>query len=116
MGRAAATAIALVLGLRVYDTQCGAKLLRVTPRLPELLAEPFAAGWIFDVELLARLIVAHGSAARAEQVIYELPLESWADVPGSKVGSVDYLRAGLDLLRIRRRYFRSAGGAPPPAR
>jgi hypothetical protein len=118
VGRAAATAIALVLGLRAYDTQCGAKLLRVTPALPGMLAEPFRAGWIFDVELLARLIQARGSSADAAEAIYELPLESWSDVPGSKVGLLDYLRAGVDLLRIQRRYFSGprGGAAPPRAR
>ena len=106
VGRVAATAIALVLGLRVYDTQCGAKLLRVTPALEALLAEPFVAGWIFDVEILARLIQTWGSRARAEQAIYEFPLERWHHVPGSKVGAGDYLRAALGLLRIHRRFLR----------
>ncbi len=75
VGRAAATAIALVLGLRVYDTQCGAKLLRVTPSLPRVLAEPFASAWIFDVELLARLVQVWGSPARASEAVQEFPLE-----------------------------------------
>ncbi len=116
VGRAAATAIALVLGLRVYDTQCGAKLLRVTPALPGVLVEPFEAGWIFDVELLARLVQVWG--ARASEAVYEFPLERWRDVPGSKVGVGSYLRAALDLARIHRRYFSGSrpGGAPPPAR
>jgi len=109
VGRAAATAIALVLGLRVYDTQCGAKLLRVTPELGAILEQPFEARWIFDVELLARLVAVRGRAGAAE-AIYELPLTVWADVAGSKVAAGDYLSAVRDLLRIRRRYFSSGGG------
>ena len=115
VGRVAATAIALVLGLRVYDTQCGAKLMRVTPALRGVLAEPFVAGWIFDVELLARLVGVWGSAERASEALFELPLERWRDVPGSKVGVASYLRAAVDLLRIRRRYApASRSPAVPP--
>lgn len=118
LGRAAATAIALVLGLRVYDTQCGAKLFRVTPALSRLLAEPFAARWIFDVEILARLIAERGGPGSAAELICEHPLEVWTDVPGSKIRLGDYARAATDLLRIRRRYLsrRSAASAPPPGR
>jgi dolichyl-phosphate beta-glucosyltransferase len=118
LGRAAATAIALVLGLRVYDTQCGAKLFRVTPALSRLLAEPFGARWIFDVELLARLIVERGGPDAVAERIYEYPLEVWTDVPGSKLRLRDYARAATDLRRVHRRYLsrRRAASAPPPGR
>ena len=106
-GRIAATAISTVLGLRVYDTQCGAKLFR-SDAARELFGEPFRTRWIFDAEIIARLIArlaAHpGSTAR--DVIYEYPLHAWMDVRGSKVGPSDYLRAAVDLQRIYNHYVR----------
>ena len=107
LGRVAATAIALALGLRVYDTQCGAKLFRAGDPTRALFAEPFVAGWIFDVEILARMVRARraGPLAPAASAICEVPLARWVDVAGSKVRARDYLRGGLDLWRIRRRYL-----------
>lgn len=107
LGRVAATAISLVLGLRVYDTQCGAKLFRASPATQALFADPFVSRWAFDVEILARLIRARRSDGLEAigAAVCELPLREWVDVGGSKVRLPDYLRAGVDLLRIRRRYL-----------
>ena len=107
LGRMFATAVSAALRLPVYDTQCGAKLFRVSPSLNGLFQEPFQSRWIFDVEILARLIQARRdkSLPQPEQVIYELPLLEWCDVPGSKVGPTDFVRAAWELARIRREYF-----------
>jgi hypothetical protein len=42
-----------------------------------------------------------------------VPLVEWTDVAGSKLRARDYLRAGLDLLRIRRRYLGRRAASPP---
>jgi glycosyltransferase involved in cell wall biosynthesis len=109
LGRVAATAISLALDLRVYDTQCGAKLFRATPAIRALFDEPFASRWLFDVEIVARLIAARRGRAvpQAADVIYELPLMQWEDVGGSKIGPWDYLQGAVDLVRIHRRYLRN---------
>jgi dolichyl-phosphate beta-glucosyltransferase len=107
IGRIFATAVSLVLQLPVYDTQCGAKLFRVTPELREVFGEPFASRWIFDVEILARLIAlrrAHGGRS-LETNLYELPLREWRDIAGSKLTPSDFPRAALELFRIYQRYL-----------
>ncbi|HET8796580.1 MAG TPA: glycosyltransferase [Thermoanaerobaculia bacterium] len=102
-GRVGATLISQSLGLAVYDTQCGAKLFRVSPALQELFEQPFLSRWLFDVEIIARFVLQRGRDAAA-RAIYELPIMVWHDVKGSKVKHTDFLRALRDLLRIRRAY------------
>jgi hypothetical protein len=108
IGRVFATLASITLSLPIYDTQCGAKLFRNMPEIKALFEEPFISGWIFDVEILARLI--RLSKARPdlkpESILMELPLQSWTDVPGSKVSPSDFLRAIKDLRKIKRRYLR----------
>lgn len=105
VGRVFATAAARTLKLRIYDTQCGAKLLRNTEQVRDAFAEPFLSSWAFDVELLARLLVTcEGSSAEADAQLWELPLRQWRDVAGSKVKPLDLPRSLLELRRIRRAY------------
>ena len=106
LGRLFATVVSMVLKLPVYDTQCGAKLFRVTPRLAEILAEPFLSRWIFDVEILARTIRAsNGNRHIVEDSIFELPLMKWDDVAGSKVHPFDFVRAVVEIACIHRKYL-----------
>jgi dolichyl-phosphate beta-glucosyltransferase len=107
IGRVFATAVSLTLRLPVYDTQCGAKLFRVTPHLERSLALPFLSRWIFDVELLARLGVRRGrySANALLECIYEYPLQQWHDAGDSRLRFEDFPTAALDLWRIRQTYI-----------
>lgn len=107
LGRVFATATSLVLNLPVYDTQCGAKLFRIVPDSPGIFERPFTSRWIFDVELIARLIQQRRvrTGEQAADVIYEYPLGEWRDVQGSKLNSSDFLRAAMELIAIRRRYL-----------
>jgi dolichyl-phosphate beta-glucosyltransferase len=102
LGRVFATAASVVLGLRVYDTQCGAKLFRATPATKALFLRPFATRWLVDVELLARLIQARRGTPlpQARAVVYEWPLPEGRDVAGSKVKPWDFAKGLCGLVRI----------------
>lgn len=106
LGRCFATVASILLRLPIYDTQCGAKMFRITPNLADVLAEPFHSRWIFDVEILARFLSLHRyDVVHFEKEIYEYPLPVWTDVAGSKVKSTDFLRAFGELAEIYRRHL-----------
>lgn len=106
LGRIFATVVSILLRLPVYDTQCGAKLFRVTPELCDILKEPFSTRWVFDVELLARFIRLHKpNIEEVASSIYEFPLYSWRDVAGSKLKPADFVLAFADVVKIYRRYL-----------
>jgi dolichyl-phosphate beta-glucosyltransferase len=99
LGRVFATAVSHALDLPVYDTQCGAKMLRVNAATATLFATPFRSRWIFDVELIGRYLrlpVAPGEPSRRER-LYELVVPAWHDKPGSKLRWYDFARAMVEL-------------------
>lgn len=101
LGRIFATAASWSLSLPVYDTQCGAKVFRVTPALEAALTVPFSSRWAFDVELIGRLLRPSGGAPPiAPSEFLEVPLEAWHDVKGSKLSSSAMAGAAVDLVRI----------------
>lgn len=100
-GRFFATAASTILGVRIYDTQCGAKIFRVTDRLKEVFAMPFTVSWIFDVEIFARFIILERKGLpKISDICLEYPLKKWVDKKGSKIRPIDFLISGIDLLKI----------------
>lgn len=95
LGRIFVTIISNVLGVKCYDSQCGAKLF--TPAAAEIaFKESFISKWIFDVEILLRL---------KEERVVEFPLFHWEDVPGSKVKIFkEVIRVAADILAIKKKY------------
>ena len=102
IGRGFATLAAFSLGFPVYDTQCGAKLLRATDEFRQAFSSPFESNWTFDVELLMRLKTA-GNTSHAfdiEQECIEYPLLQWVDAPGSKLNVTHYPRILVELGKM----------------
>ena len=98
-----ATAAGTIVGVPVYDTQCGAKFFRDDHILRHALSAPFHSRWSFDVELMGRLIRG-GRAGEGYSIDHfiEVPLEEWYDMPGSKLRLAGSIRAGLELILIAR--------------
>jgi glycosyltransferase involved in cell wall biosynthesis len=113
LGRVFATSVSLALDLPVYDTQCGAKVIRANAATATLFDAPFRSRWIFDVELIARYLrlpVVPGEPARRDR-LYELVLPVWHDQPGSKLAWYDFARATVELGYIwRERLAHRPGG------
>lgn len=102
IGRVFATLASYVLGLAVYDTQCGAKLF--SKEIAAIgFANPFKTKWLFDVEILARLVIYYGYPAM-NALAYEFPLPSWEDVGGSQLKPKDFLKAPYQLFKIWNSY------------
>jgi glycosyltransferase involved in cell wall biosynthesis len=104
LGRFFATAASQLLGIGAYDTQCGAKLFRSNEVLRQVLHDRFVSKWIFDVEMLVRAdTLARARRASLAEWIYEQPLETWRHKGGSKVRPSDFLKAFIDLIKIKQR-------------
>lgn len=106
LGRIFSTTSAAAVGVPIRDALCGAKLFRSGDVLRELIGTPFSSRWIFDVELLARLKrrLSSGAQSSLERSLYEFPLESWFEIPGSKVRLKDFVRAAFELMRLTVEY------------
>jgi dolichyl-phosphate beta-glucosyltransferase len=116
LGRIFASVASLTLGTKIRDTQCGAKMFRATPEMLAAFAEPFDSRWIFDVELFARLIsIQPRSATSLASILYELPLDHWEDIAGSRLKRSDFVKAIGDLSRIWWRYLRPGAAAYSPS-
>ncbi len=102
LGRIFATVVSLMLGISVYDTQCGAKLFDAKI-VPSLFEQPFVSKWFFDVELFARLGKLNGGTD-VQRVAIEVPLERWIEVGGSKISAGTFLKVPADLWRIYKKY------------
>jgi dolichyl-phosphate beta-glucosyltransferase len=100
LGRVFASAASIVLRLRVYDTQCGAKVFRVTPAVIDSISRPFRSSWIFDVELIGRLLHPWRADPMAANSFEEVPLREWRDISGSKLGVAGMVRAFADLMIV----------------
>lgn len=109
-GRVFATLASLAIGVAVYDTQCGAKVLKLNATTLQAFRTPFRGRWSFDVEMIMRLIALQRAGGRHEGSdigIVEVPLARWADVGGSKLRLSDGVAAVWDLAVLWWRRMRA---------
>ena len=94
--------MSMMLNLRFYDTQCGAKLLK-SEITNDIFAERFISPWLFDVELIFRILKLK-MYENPEKLIYELPLREWKEQKESKIKLNDLLKIPIELFKIYRKY------------
>jgi len=97
VSRVFATAISWHLKLPVYDSQCGAKLIK-REAVEVIGTRPFVSRWFFDVEMLKRLSKHYGRE-RICRDVEEITLRSWQEIGDSKLR---YTRCLIDLFKVLR--------------
>lgn len=102
LGRIFSTFASLILGLPVYDTQCGAKFFEQS-LVPILCSQPFLSKWLFDVELFARAKKVLGEKEIYQQTI-EIPLSTWIEKGDSRIKWTDLIQVPLQLWKIYQFY------------
>lgn len=104
LGRVFATLASIILKLKVYDTQCGAKVLS-KELIPVICKSTFISKWLFDIEVIARIINEYG-IKKTESITIEIPLNIWYEKGGSKLKLVDFIKVPLELYEINSKYFK----------
>jgi glycosyltransferase involved in cell wall biosynthesis len=104
MGRIFASAISQILQIPVYDSQCGAKIIR-SEIAEKIFEKRFISKWLFDMEMIGRIIL-HLGYARALEAVYESPLNYWADDGDSRIRIKEVFKFPFELLKIKREYYR----------
>jgi dolichyl-phosphate beta-glucosyltransferase len=104
IGRVVATIVSSGLPGVPYDTQCGFKIFAVSPTLRHVLDTPFRTRWLFDVEILQRWWENTGYPMR----VWEEPLLSWSDVPGSAIRAAHATTVAREVAMIARENRRIA--------
>ena len=102
LGRIFSTFSSGVLKIPVYDTQCGAKLIKRDLAL-YVFDKPFMSRWLFDVEIFARIIHVLGFTKTTERLL-EVPLNYWVEKGNSTLKWKDFLKAPIELFQIHRKY------------
>ncbi|MGB1971140.1 MAG: glycosyltransferase [Flavobacteriaceae bacterium] len=102
IGRFIASIISKMLGIPVYDTQCGCKIID-SSLVKSTFTAHFTSRWLFDVEIFFRLINVMGKEQMLAS-IKEVPLEKWIDTDDSRVEFSYMFNLWLDLTAIYKRY------------
>lgn len=99
-GRLVSGIITWALGQKYGDTQCGAKLFSKEGVLVAF-EKPFISSWVFDVEIIKRLLVNYGRE-EGKNKIKEIPVNQWKDVGNSKVSPLYFFKMCGELLKIKK--------------
>lgn len=112
MGRLLSIFTRYSLHLRIYDTQCGCKIIS-RDLAAALFDEPFISPWLFDIELFHRTLKIRGRNFCTTSVL-EVPLNKLNETGSSRVSGKDIFRLPFEFLRIHRRYQRGSNTSLRP--
>jgi len=79
-----------------YDTQSGFKLYKYKYCFNVLFKEKFKTKWFFDIELSTRILNCNNGNFK----VWEEPVSSWIDIPGSKINYRQSLKILLELIYV----------------
>lgn len=89
--------LSLILTNKPYDTQSGFKIIKNTKILKDVVEKKFKTSWFFDVELI--------EAIRKKYKVYEIPVDNWEDIKGSKINYKQSLKI-LNEIKILIKLYR----------
>lgn len=104
LGRLLATLFGVMLRLGVYDSQCGAKMIK-TAVAKEIFQTVFISKWLFDIELILRTkqLIKNN---KINGYIYEKPVYFWSEIKDSKIKWFDVFPVLYDVYKIRKQYIK----------
>jgi hypothetical protein len=79
-----------------YDTQSGFKVFKINKNSRIIFQEGFKTRWFFDIEILLRFKV----KLNRTMLIWEEPLGAWADVKGSRIKGLEFVRIFKEIFII----------------
>jgi dolichyl-phosphate beta-glucosyltransferase len=100
LGRLFAWVVSRMMRHPVYDTQCGAKLIRAEVART-ICQKEFVSAWFFDVELLRRYD-RYIRDLDQDYRLFEFPLQEWTEKGDSRLTLIDYLKTPWELFKIFR--------------
>ena len=101
IGRVFATIFSIILNIPIYDSQCGAKLFRITPDFKQIISLPFLTRWLFDVEIISRYLK---FSKNHPTKIHEEPLLEWTHVSDSKLKLSDLPLIISEVFKLWKEY------------
>jgi dolichyl-phosphate beta-glucosyltransferase len=81
-----------------YDPQAGFKIFKARNFSNVIIDKKFKTRWFIDLEILTRM----ESLKKRKLNIWEEPVSSWRDIPGSKINGLETLRVLFELWRVFR--------------
>lgn len=99
-GRLVSGFISWALDTKYGDTQCGAKLFSKEGATIGF-QKPFLSSWVFDVEIIKRLLL-HFGREESKTQIKEIPVNQWKDVGNSKVSTFYIFKMCKEIWGIKR--------------